>query len=512
MPLPEDPGLAWPPKSLGPLYDQIAVHDAWWAGDPKRLHEVYSQGTLTERWHTPSRRRRNQTPTQRASMFWARNTVSGRVRLHVPAAADIATTSADLLFAEPPQLLIPAAHEQKAEGDAKLLQDRLAEIVDVNGLINVLLEAAEIGGALGGVYLRATWDRDLADVPLLTVEHADRVVPEFAYGRFLRAATIWREVGRDGMTVWRHLERHEPGVILHGLYEGTAEKLGRKVELAAHPATADLSVSEGDAVDTGIDGLTVGYVPNMRPNRRMRRDAHGRSDLDGVETLLDALDETYSSWLRDIRLGKARVAVPQGAMTNHGAGQGASFDDDREVFTELSLLQMDGSKGQLTPIEFKLRTEEHAETARDLFSKIVTTAGYSGRSFGLHDGGTGAVTATEVHASERRSFVTRGKKVGYWKPELARIATVLLQLDRVHFAGKVPEDVQVEWPDGVEENPKHQAETLDLLHRAEAVSIDTKVRMLHPEWDEDRVTAEVQAIQAEAGVAVPDPMQAGDIP
>lgn len=513
MPLPEDSQQPWPPKPLGDLYATISEHDAWWSGDPKALHATYSGGQPAERWHTPGRRRRQQTPQQQQGMFWARRQVPGRVRLHVPAAADIATTSADLLFAEPPMLVIPSAHEDNSQADAKSLQDRLDEIVGDDGIINVLLEAAELAGAHGGIYLRATWDRDIADRPLLTAEHADRAVPEFAYGRYLKAVTFWRQVAREGQAVWRHLERHESGVILHGLYQGTDSKLGRKVELTAQPATADLQVDDGDAITTGIDALTVVYVPNMRPSRRFRRQAHGRSDLEGVETLMDALDETWSSWVRDIRLGKSRIVVPSGAMQSHGAGQGASFDDDREVFTELNLLKMDGSKGEaITPQQFTIRTQEHADTAKMLFERIVTTAGYSGRSFGLHEGSSGSATATEVHASERRSFVTRGKKVGYWKPELARIATVLLALDRQHFGGGTPETVQVEWPDGIEENPKHQAETLELLHRAEALSVDTKVRMVHPDWDEDRVQAEVAAIHGEAGVAVPDPMQTGDIP
>ena len=40
--------------------------------------------------------------------------------------------------------------------------------------------------------------------------------------------------------------------------------------------------------------------------------------------------------------------------------------------------------------------------------------------------------------------------------------------------------------------------------RAVAVSTDTKVRMLHPDWDEEQIAAEVALIQAETGAAVPD--------
>jgi hypothetical protein len=36
----------------------------------------------------------------------------------------------------------------------------------------------------------------------------------------------------------------------------------------------------------------------------------GRSDFSGLEISLDTLDEAHASWMRDIRLGKARLIVP----------------------------------------------------------------------------------------------------------------------------------------------------------------------------------------------------------
>ena len=51
-----------------------------------------------------------------------------------------------------------------------------------------------------------------------------------------------------------------------------------------------------------------------------------------------------------------------------------------------------------------------------------------------------------------------------------------------------------------------------MLRRAQAASTDTLVRMQHPEWNDTQVAAEVAEIQREAGTAVPDPMQTGDLP
>ena len=50
-----------------------------------------------------------------------------------------------------------------------------------------------------------------------------------------------------------------------------------------------------------------------------------------------------------------------------------------------------------------------------------------------------------------------------------------------------------------------RGELADLLNRAGAVSTATKVKILHPEWKDEEVQAEVAAILAETGAGAPDP-------
>ncbi|NKR53031.1 hypothetical protein GS481_02445 [Rhodococcus hoagii] len=67
----------------------------------------------------------------------------------------------------------------------------------------------------------------IADNAWIDFVDADRAIPEFRWGRLV-AVTFWSELtGGDGQEVWRHLERHEPGYIVHAVYKGTATSLGR---------------------------------------------------------------------------------------------------------------------------------------------------------------------------------------------------------------------------------------------------------------------------------------------
>ncbi|MET9555098.1 phage capsid protein [Streptomyces sp. NPDC006645] len=485
MALPEN-GAAWPPPAWAPHYAAMRVDDAWYSGDPKRLARVHG-----EQDRHAVRRTWGRKPAQRADR---------ETRLHVPLAGDIATTSADLLFADMPRITV----------EGKPTQDRLDQLLDEGRAHATFLGAAEQAAALSGVFLRATWDRDLVDRPLLTVCQADAAIPEFRFG-MLRAVTFWREL--DGSTesvVWRHFERHESGRIVHRLYRGTRDNVGRITPLPEHPDTAELVGSldtDGDSIATGIRDLTVAYVPNMLPNRLHRASPIGRSDYAApIYDQFAALNTTWTSWMRDIRLARARLIVPDGYMRNEGPGRGASFDDDREVWHGLKMPPNEGAG--ITLAQFAIRVEEHARTAESITRQAAQSAGYSPQSFGL-DGDGQPVTATEVDSRNARSMVTRRKKVGHWKHGVADMCHVLLQLDAKLFGRRItPARPRVEFGDGVAESAEQTATTLDLLARAGAVSTATKVKILNPAWDDTAVQAEVRAILAETGAAAPDPVGA----
>jgi A118 family predicted phage portal protein len=491
VPLPEN-NSPWPPPQYADQLADMRIEDAWYSGDRRKLARAYG---------TPDVQR---DARGRAWRFWERPRPIGMRdgRLHVPLAEDIAATSAALLYSEPPTITFENADTQ----------DRWEQIAEEGGLHNVLREAAEVTSALGGSVLRATWNLDLAKRPLTTVAHADGVLPDFSYG-ILTGVTIWREVQSDGAIVVRHLERHELGRILHGLYQGTRDNLGSRIPLSEAPELEPIADSldkdgPGDTITTGIDTLTAVYVPNVRPNRKYRGSMLGRSDWqsDGVRDLFQSLDETYTSWMRDIKLAKSRIIAPNGMLSNLGPGEGAFFDDDREVWHGINASPTSGEG--LTLNQFAIRVAEHEQTWNALTRQAVQASGYSAQSFGLGD--STAVTATEVVARERKSMITRDQKAGYQKPSLADHVYAVLQLDNALGLSKVkPERPRIEFGDSVSEDPKSVAETVELYARAQAISTETKVRMRSPELDDTAVKEETERILRETGQLVNDPMATG---
>lgn len=511
MPLPEGGKVPWPPEHCEHVNRQYATWAAWWSGDVEQLAAIYGggQGNDTTGAFASEAGGRVRNAVKHVvdavrRWFWSSRTgaTQNRTRLHVPIAGDIATASSDLLFSEPPTITVEATDTPGGEEAANPTQERLDELVD-DGTHATLLEGAEICAALGGVYLRIVWDPAVKDKPWLTAVHPDRAVPEFKFDS-LSAVTFWRIIYTKGKLVVRHLERHEPGKIIHGVYEGTSDELGNPVALIDYEATANLANEQlvnGNEIETGAEGLTAVYVPNMKPNRVWRNSpaaVHlGRSDYAGVEALMDALDLVQSSWIRDVDLGKARLIVPAEYLQSYGPGAGASVDLDREVYEGINMLSGEDGKAEIKNVQFAIRVAEHAATVTDLKTTIVGNAGYSGQTFGLN--GDVAVTATEIIAKNRRSLITRERKIRYWRPELTDILFALLQVDVKWFnSAIIPVRPDVVFPDGVSIDPETQARTLLTLDQARAISTEEKVRTLHPDWDEKRVAEEVALIEGPA--------------
>jgi hypothetical protein len=507
----------WPPPEYNPITYQFRVWDAWWSADPVKLQWVfYNLGA-----NSPVGRAYFATtgepglPIPRpgqfrggllgsiAYTFWGAPTPPGekRTKLHVPIASDIASTSADLLFSKPPTVTASNPANQAA----------LDQLMD-DGTHAKLLEAAEMASALGGAYLRVVWDTDVSDEPMLNAVPADSAVPLFSHGK-LMGVTFWRIISDDGTEVVRHLETHAPGqnAIFHQVYVGDQTDLGRIYPLTDFPETANFAqyLSEGNAItfpDMPKNASTVVYIPNMLPNKIWRDLGPqvaplGRSDFSGVEPLMDALDEAYSSWQRDIRLAKARLIVPQQYLDNIGRGKGAVFDPDRQVYSPVSMMTSSGGTSDIMANQFQIRVQEHQQTCNDYINRIVQGAGYSGQTFGEYDGGP-AMTATEIRARERKTLITRNKKVLYWRPGLRDILYGYLAVKQSIFNDKsvTPERPEVEFPEVVLPDQLELAQTAMALSQADAASKETLVKMIHPDWSDEEVKTEVRMIYAETGL------------
>lgn len=506
-------GAAWPPHNVAHIHEQYGIWSALYANDVDMLRTAYS----TNGTPGPAGMRRG-VLNRVADWFWTPKPSDGEAgitKLHVPLASDLCQVSADLLYSEPPTFTV-----EDGKGKNKAVQERL-DLITGAGFDQTLIAAGETSAALGGSYLRATWDDTLYKHVFLTKVDADGALPTFRYGRLVEV-TFWRVVDVDGTIFTRHLEHHSldsfgVGVIEQALYKGSATDIGVRVPLNEAAATKHLApmVDDNSAISTKTPGLAVDYLPNMTPNRKWRTDPHGaylgRSDLDGIESFLDALDRTYSSLMRDLELAKARLVVPSYMMQDLGPGKGAAFEGDRAIISEVVAAPgaATDSKLAIEMVQFDIRVTEHLETAAALLAVIIRSAGYSSQTFGEKDESGGDKTATEVTAKERRSYLTRDRKIRAATPGLERIVTKALAMDGALFGTNLaPAPVTVTFADAVQTPLESLAATVNLLKQAESASIETRLLILHPDWEPEQIKTEAAAIQRELSV-FPDPTMFG---
>jgi A118 family predicted phage portal protein len=513
--LPTEERQPWPPLRWNPIHYDYRVWSAWWSGEPDALMRAYfslgenspigrqffsTTGEAGISAVRPGQSRGGLIGSVRR-YFWGEPTPPGekRTNYHLPVAADLSAASASLLYAQPPQLTYE---------DDSTVQTYLEEDLVDDGMHAKLIEAADMCAAFGGVYLRTVWDTDVADSAWLDLVSPDAAVPEFRYDR-LTAVTFWSVIEDTGKKVVRHLEKHIPhsNVILHAVYEGDQQKIGRRVDLGGFPETRPIHQVAPSGVielpDQPKDASTVVYVPNIKPNKIWRDMGPyaaplGRSDYSGLESTFDAIDEALSSWMRDIRLGKARLIVPHSYLDNIGKGKGAVFEPEREIFSPINTLVSGETTAGLgiLPQQFNIRWQEHKGTVDSLIEYALRSAGYSGQTLGLQ--GDIAQTATEVVARERKSLTTRAKKILYNRPALADSIYGMMTINKIVYHSKItPVRPTIEFPDVVMPDAAEMAQTISALRGVEAMSIETAISTVHPDWDTDQVAAELARIYQE---------------
>jgi len=482
--------MPFPPINL--INFKMREHSAWYSGDPSILANFYSMN--------PNNTLLGNDLLLRNTMFWSRQIKNkSDLSIHVPIAGDIAETSANFLFSEAPSIKVSQANTEESASQSYIkAQDDIIKMADKINLFRKINEAAETSAGMGGVYVKIAWDEELSEYPIPVIVQADKAIPEFRFG-IMTKVTFWTELEMDGKDkdkcVYRLLETYEKGSIVTELYKGTSDRLGTKENLKAYPETQDIE----ELVETP-DALFAVYIPNVLPNRILRSSCLGRSDYAGIEGLMDSLDETFTAWMKDISIAKGKILVPECYLNKVD-----EFNNDQTVFIKLDVDPISESGKLITATQFDIRADKFEKTSLNLLERIITSAGYSPQSFGLNIEGR-AESGTALELRERKSFATKNKKSQYWQPALVRIIELLILAYSEELGGDIELDseISVAISDGITNNLNEVATSVKMLSDAMSASTETRVKLIHPEWTNKQIQAEVKKINNENSVGNPD--------
>lgn len=486
-------GSIFPPQGWEYWQNKYQEYASWYSGDSDELLKFYAMKVIN--------------PYSDRSIFWARLENEERENaVHVPLAGDIASMSANLLFSETPEFTY------NAETSGGIL---IKEFMEENGFSNILLEGAELSAAMSGCFLKLDMDTRISKIPIVSIITPLQAFPTFLRGR-LWEVLFYREVKIEhgGSVVYRLFENRKKkndgtGLIIEfKLYKGTSDKIGRTVDLNSIDETESLNLK--DIVLDNIDGLGVVYVPNMRPNRLMPGSPLGINDYSGSIPLMDSLDLSWTSLIRDIELGMGQIFVDEELMQREeqnifGTQKSLlnQFSKFQKCFIKLNYSNYRMGGENMKPIEvvqFDMRVDEHLKACEQLLKQTVSQCGYSPSTFGLDNEGR-AESGTALRIRERKSFLTREKKSRYWQPAIKHLLIMMQQFySTVNISFSEIEEVSVSIEDSIIVDSSEQAETIKNLDQARAISTYIKVKMLHSDWTEEEIESEVKRIQDEEGI------------
>lgn len=409
-----------------------------------------------------------------------------------PLPSVIARAHADLLWGEAPEI------EPADEAD----DQQLRAIIDGCDLQSEGHRAAMIASSEGEAWWHAYVDRLASDTPLIQFLSRAAVVPLWRSGRPIAVAFITTVEASD-TSVLRLVAVHERGRVLHNLYEGTRQLLGRRVALTRHPDTETLM----PVWKHGLGVMLAGRILNKPANLAWNL---GASDYQGVERLFLALNEASTISVEGARLtAKPRLFVDRKYLNQDG-----DFPADADIFQLDNRDGSDGEKAGIVAVQYDFKAQELIAYMRDLTDRAITRAGLVSQWVGASVDGR-AETGTALRVRMIPATLTAQGKARYMRAGAgdALQAAMLLDALPVEAGGfgrkyRLLETPAITFSDPVPNDEQEEAQRLSLLTAAEVQSRRVSIGELHPDWDEPQIDEEVARIAEDTSgtlAVLPDP-------
>ena len=152
----------------------------------------------------------------------------------------------------------------------------------------------------------------------------------------------------------------------------------------------------------------------------MGKKCNDKADYEGIISEFDALDETWSQLMDEIRLGRSEVYVPEMLLTNR------TFNKFRKNYAELGNDERENGKNEITHIQPNIRTDEYAKAIREITSNCLISVGLSPFTVGINDEVGANASGTSLTKREASSLRTRNEMIDGWEPFLEEMFMILL--------------------------------------------------------------------------------------
>ncbi len=491
---------------------RICEYRVWSMGNSDLLREIYRSGASDR---------------QSLNYFWRRVPATSRM-LHSGIPGLISTKMATVLFGAGFKAEVRVYGEDGAlsEEGSRQAQELLEGLCDAMNAAELFENGATVESWGGHVFYKFSHDTRLTDFPILEV--ADVTQAEAVKERGLTTAILFKHWYEHRGKKYRLDEIYtvnadQDAVIRYQLFRLDAGGQERPVPLDELPQTAGLRErmgldENGTFTYTGLKGMLAFDKPNKTPSLEFPEAPYGASDYEGAVDSFDALDETYSKIIHELRTNRTIRYIPL-SMIPMADGKRELDDDFTDCYVQVAddLEQDAENKLQITQIPDK--TEDHLAKWRTALTTAINKAGLSPFALGIT--GLESINASAESQQERNkaTLETRKEKLKKWKPFLEKLLQKALELNSwmVKNAGarqpgfSAPDldfpntAVDVTFGDYVIETDEKRVTTWGTAKSMRVVSTQEAVTRLHPDWDAEQIENEVNRIRYEEGMSLDTP-------
>lgn len=312
---------------------------------------------------------------------------------------------------------------RKNETDDTAKTQILKDVLDDNNF-NEIMKQSILTESWGKKFAwKINYDPTVTSYPILTMYNPLEYTSEYKYGRLQSITFINKlECGKYELD-----EEYGKGYINYYLFQIKSD--GTKIPC---------ELSELD--DTiGLENVTLANNMILAGEK-----ISSKSDYDGIVSEFDALDETWSQLMDEIRLGRSEIYVPENLLTKK------TFDKFRKNYPVLAPDMKENGKNEITHIQPDIRSDEYSNTISVLVNNILVNVGLSPFTIGIDDSVGANSSGDSLTKREATSLRTREDMVKTWEMFLKNMFVILLKANDI-FNKKATQDyiVKVNFEDYV---------------------------------------------------------------
>lgn len=447
--------------------DVLTEYFLWFMGDEDLLREYYQNFNL----------RINTLISLKSDNYFYSNIAQGQRVVHSGLPYSISSTKARVLFSSP--VIVTVKEPEGTTTD----QDRLDNILKLNTMDLKNKTGAKTESWSGCFAYKIIIKPDV-DYPIVKMFDKRKFEILTIDNRIQEIVFITHF--KDGNKLYEFHERYGFGFIKNDLFEVISHDDKKEVSLNTIDQTKDVE----PLIELKGEFVAAGFKPNET--------MWGRSDYQGQLSEFDALDEAWSGFVRDVRLGAAKAYIPENMQQRDQDGNLLKFNEFNNNINMMANDMNPNNKNELKFQQADIRADEYKITLNQIKDNILENVGLApvtlGRQTEVVDSGIAR------RDKEKPTIRTRSEMISLWKPFLESFYEKLLKAqDLIDNNNKTePKDyiVNVKFPAYIEPNSPEEIKNAKELVESNLMS-KKKMMIEHLSRSEDEAIAEINQMVIE---------------